>query len=361
MGDLKLSSKFTIEDIPVRNLWLLMAYANIDKPILHRSNTGYERPVDNLPELVADLLSLEVARRFKSGLSVSYISRLDELTRVKGKIIHLANESKNSLARGKVTCNYEVMTQNTIENQLVRLALDLLSSMVSDGSILRQVKYADNLLSNAGVDKTRKSQMGAYLRKMSPNSRDVRMLDLAKLAIEMTIPLEIADSKSLYVIERQENWLRTLFEKAIEGFYSYHLKPEGWQVGARKMNWQISDSTSNFEKLLPGMKTDIELFNANKNVKVIIDTKFNAITAFGKYEQETFRSGYVYQMYSYIRSQEETESHLSEPVRGILLHPATGSSVYEEATIQGHKLVFATVDLMKDSMSIKQELLALVS
>lgn len=44
---------------------------------------------------------------------------------------------------------------------------------------------------------------------------------------------------------------------------------------------------------------------------------------------------------------------------GLLLHPAVGQLVDETVVIQGHKIWFATVDLMGASADIRELLLAL--
>lgn len=56
--------------------------------------------------------------------------------------------------------------------------------------------------------------------------------------------------------------------------------------------------------ILPKMVTDIELESPSGDHRIIIDTKFAAITNPGQFGGETLTSGYVYQIYAYLRSQE---------------------------------------------------------
>ncbi|MCY4111497.1 MAG: 5-methylcytosine-specific restriction endonuclease system specificity protein McrC, partial [Chloroflexi bacterium] len=81
----------------------------------------------------------------------------------------------------------------------------------------------------------------------------------------------------------------------------------------------------------------------------------------GKYRQSSLRSGHIYQLYAYLRSQERDCDPPSLNARGMLLYPAVDGDVDEEATIQGHRIRFATVDLAGDSPSIRNRLLALAS
>lgn len=71
-------------------------------------------------------------------------------------------------------------------------------------------------------------------------------------------------------------------------------------------------------------------------------------------------SSYIYQMYAYLRSQEQDDDPLSRDATGILLHPAIEDDVDEAARIQGHEIRFATVNLAADCRAIRRRLLDLV-
>ena len=91
--------------------------------------------------------------------------------------------------------------------------------------------------------------------------------------------------------------------------------------------------------------------------RIVIDTKFNAIVTNGWYREESLRSGYLYQMYAYLRSQEGSGDGYSDDAEGLLLHPAVGSTLDESVVVQGHKIRFMTVDLTASASSIRAELL----
>ena len=103
--------------------------------------------------------------------------------------------------------------------------------------------------------------------------------------------------------------------------------------------------------------------NKIKNHRIVIDTKFTNI--FHKksswYREKSLKSGYIYQLYAYLRSQEGLGEKLNENSSGMLLHPAIGEDVDESATIQGHEMRFSTVDLTQPHEVIKNRLLSLVS
>ena len=108
---------------------------------------------------------------------------------------------------------------------------------------------------------------------------------------------------------------------------------------------------------MPVMKRDIVLERGNH--RIVIDTKFTSIVATGQYGKEKFKSGNIYQLYAYLRSQ-EADDPLSQTSAGVLLYPSLGVDYDESATIQGHRIRFATVNLAADSRTIRDQLLRII-
>lgn len=107
---------------------------------------------------------------------------------------------------------------------------------------------------------------------------------------------------------------------------------------------------------MPHMALDVVLTSKDRQEKIVIDTKFTSLLKPGWYRDKSFSSAYIYQMYAYLRSQEER----GEPHRtatGVLLHPATDKSEKFTVSIQGHTFVFATVNLNAPVKEIRKELL----
>lgn len=69
----------------------------------------------------------------------------------------------------------------------------------------------------------------------------------------------------------------------------------------------------------------------------------------------SLKSGYLYQMYAYIRPQEGLDPRWNR-ASGLFLHPAIDAVLYEHALIQNHLLAFATVDLARPTASVRREL-----
>lgn len=190
---------------------------------------------------------------------------------------------------------------------------------------------------------------------------DRPMMDAAHLAFNLALPTEMAGDKLLPLPDRDIFWLRRLYEKAVAGFYRVALNSPPWRIEAGKwLKWPIAQASGNIEKIFPAMQTDIILENQAEKRRLIIDTKFNALLTKGRHREESLRSGYLYQIYAYLRSQEKEEDALSRHATGLLLHPAIHCAIDKYVVMQGHEIRFATVDLSASAGEIRQRLLAVI-
>jgi len=114
------------------------------------------------------------------------------------------------------------------------------------------------------------------------------------------------------------------------------------------------------DAILPSMKTDIVLEHFGANRRIVIDTKFTSMLAKGQFRGYILKSGYLYQIYAYLRSQEGNGDPLSERAVGLMLHPSVGEMMDETVEIQGHAIRFATVDLAASAQEIRTQLLRMV-
>ena len=361
----------TVGRIPVRNLWLLMLYASrLYRALPAERRSAVEDNPDEIPDLVAEILTRAVERRLRRNLSSEFDRREADLSRVRGRVDVLRTERRHLLQQGKIACSFDELTTDTPRNRYVRAALGHLHRMVSDNELRRRCRIASTALERAGVgaDGSRNTKWNGGRSPVSagrPNIEDRRMLAAAELAFNLKLPAEDGGQTRLPTPSRDERWARMLFEAAVGGFYDTVLSPHGWQVSTgSKLNWQIESPTAGIESLLPGMTTDIILerpadAKTPTTSRLVIDTKFTSMVGTGRYGNPTLRSGHIYQIYAYLRSQEKRSEPPTLTSSGMLLHPSVGDEFDEAVTIQGHRIRFATVDLSADSLSIRNRLLSL--
>lgn len=351
--------------IPVRNVWLLMLYAS--RLLRYLDATEKRKVEDNpedIPDLVAEILTHEVERRMKRNLSFGYRRRQAVLKRVRGRIDLLRTERGRLLERARIACRFEEMTVDTPRNRFVRAALEKIAGAVGDRDLARKCRSLGAALRRLGVSGERpgREEVSVY-RFGRHDADDRRMVIAARLAFALALPSEAKGGEFPFLPERNDaHWIRKLYEKAVAGFYEVALSDRGWRVKAGEtISWPAENKTSGILEILPSMKTDIVLEHRGRGRRIVMDTKFTSIITAGWHREHTLRSGYIYQIYAYLRSQEGGPKPFADVSEGILLHPSVGGEmVNESAVVQGHEIRFATVDLAAGAKEIRHQLLHVV-
>ena len=349
--------------IPVRNLWLLMLYASDLYRSIGKNTVAVEDNPDDISDLVAEILANAVEERLRQNLSFGFYKREAELSRVRGRIDILTTESHQLLTRGKVACRFEELTIDTPRNRLVLAALVEISTVVRRSALSHRCRNLANTLRRLGVSGLRPTRSEVGIDRFGRNdTKDRFMVAAAKLALDIVLPTEGDGGEYLAIPDREEVWVRRLFERAVGGFYQVALPQDGWQVCAGKqLSWQINAKTTGIDSILPSMRTDIVLDHVENGRRIVIDTKFNSIVTKGWFREESVRSGYVYQIYAYLMSQSGNGEFLNQYPWGLLLHPAIGQTVDETVVIQGCPIRFSTVDLTAPALSIRRQLLEVLN
>jgi 5-methylcytosine-specific restriction enzyme subunit McrC len=313
--------------------------------------------IDDLPDLTARLLADSVDRRFRRNLTRGYRHRESIVTRVRGRVDILATEARLLLSRGEVFCSFEELTIDTPRNRLVRAALDRMIRIVRSADLVHRCRSLASSLGRAGVGGVRPPRPELARDQVGRNdSADRNMIALSELAFDLALPTEDPGATALAAPDREETWVRRLFEKAVLGFARVELEPLGWCVrGSVPLDWQVSSPSEGLPAILPRMVTDIVLDEPGEGGRVVIDAKFSSILATGRFGDTGLKSGYLYQMYAYIRSQEGVD-RLWDRASGLFLHPAIDAALHESVVIQNHLVTFATVDLTRPPVYIRNEL-----
>lgn len=347
--------------IPVKNLWLLMLYAS-DCRYLAEHLADSEASQHDALELVGKVLCDLLESRMRRELSKSFINRKNELNRVRGRIDVLQSERKMSLYRGKVVCHFEEVSVDTARNSYTLNALQKIQKITQNKNLLVRSRAISQQLKQLGISDTLVVGYSPFSERFGRHeNEDRKIIQLAELIHSMMLISESMGSKLLPKPEKQEQWVRKLFEKAVSGFYKLALPRQGWKVSSNKqLRWQVEQESTLIPSLLPTMELDIQLDHHQLKQRIVIDTKFTNIITKGRFDNTTFKSGYIYQLYAYIMSQKKEQDLLSLASSGMLLHPSVGEHYDEVVTIQGHQLRFCTVDLMAKPSEITKRLESLI-
>jgi 5-methylcytosine-specific restriction enzyme subunit McrC len=322
-------------------------------------NVGLEENPDELPDLLAEILAHAVEARQRRQLSLGYQSREAVLHRIRGRIDVLTTDRHQLLLRGLVACRFDELTIDTPRNRFVRAALEAISRIVQSHDLAHRCRKLASDMKAMGVSGNPPTRALVSVDRFGRHDSDDRfMVSAAKLAFDLALPTEASGAHSLALPDREESWVRRLYERAVGGFFDVLLSPKGWQVTrGSTLAWQIEGRTMGINKILPMMRTDVVLDHRASGRRVVIDTKFNSMLTSGWHREETLRSGHLYQMYAYLRSQVGCGDPLADRAEGLLLHPSVGETLDETVVIQGHRIRFSTVDLTASTREVRFQLL----
>ena len=352
-------SLLVYDKIPIRNVWFLFLFAHE----LARFHGRFEAQVEASPDfksLIARLLCHVVETRLRRNLSFGYRRQEDILKRVRGRIDLLKTESHALLRRGEIACRYDELTIDTPRNRFVRAALTELGRLLNDATLSHNSRTLAGALGRAGVSGLTPSRAEISSDQIARHeSEDTLMVSLAKAVFDLILPTEQEGMRALLKAQRKQTEFRKLFEKAIGKFFEVELpREEGWSVNPGKhLSWPIGAASAGINTYLPKMITDIILDNQLYDRRIIVDTKFTNILTKSQYgDGQRFKSGHIYQLYSYLRSQERPDDPLSLSAEGMLLHPAIEVNIDESVELQGHIVRFVTIDLAKPTNVVIEQL-----
>ena len=170
------------------------------------------------------------------------------------------------------------------------------------------------------------------------------------------LPAEAEGGVALTRLDRDEQLLRKIFEAGIAGYLHYHLdRHDGWSVRRnRHFHWTKEQPSLSHSTLMPGMRADIVLEQGDR--RIVVDTKFTSILGRPHHDVVRFKSTHIYQLYSYLRSQEGFCSQ-ADRAEGLLLYPSLGPVLDEAVILHGHRIQFVTLDLTLPSPELGPKVL----
>lgn len=349
--------------IPIRNVWLLLLYASDFYASGANALDGIEDYPEQLPDLLGEILVASVSDRLKKPLTPAFAPTQSDLRRVRGRIDVLRTESHQLLSRGQVACRYEELTVDTPRNRLILSALRVLAPLVASKKLSRRCRADVRRLTSLGVSSVgaRSTSRGNTIRFSRNDSHDRAVLLAARLALELMLPSD-EGSGGIRRSSLSDHEFRRLFERAVGGFYRATANDLGWRTRTGQfISWNTQNETPGAGALIPKMQTDILLENSSANRRIIIDTKFTSALAKGQFGGETFKSSHLYQIYTYVRSQEAANDPASLSAEGMLVYPSVGQSVRESFQSCGHRFSVVTVDLGRSATEVRQQLLEAIA
>ena len=347
--------------IPVRNAWYLLLYA-WEMAAWRNDWKAESETAPHLLGLLATILAHSSRRLLRHQLRRTFKRTSAPLHGIRGRIDFPMSLKRQSFDRGLANCIFPELSIDTLPNRIIRSTL---SRLISEPAI-----HTDH----PGAELALRHELRSLVRQMdgiricamtardfanlqlSRNDRDYALpIAICRLIHTLRLPLETAGDAMLVALLRDEIRFHRLFERFTRNFYRLHLT--SCRVDAEMLDW--FDELGS--ELVPAMYTDMTIVErAAPFRRFVVDTKYSiSALAQNLYGERRFKSDNLYQIYSYLRTQE----HLSDAHRhagGLLLYPSNGYEVQDAMLVQGHRIEVATVNLAKSWPDIEKRLLGLL-
>ena len=300
----------------------------------------------NTAEMFTAILCKGIESQLKRYLNRDYIIKTEALSSLRGNIRVTESINQMSFLNKKLVCSFDEFSNDSYMNRILKSTMHLL--LKADISI-EQKKSLKSLLPY--FDEVRKIDIYRINWKFhfNQNNQTYRMLmGICYLTIKGL--LQTQDNGKIKLMDFiDEQRLCRLYEKFILGYYQKHfshLNPR-----TNYIEWDAQGET----EYLPAMKTDITLEDKSQKKVLIIDTKYYGRTMQNQFGKNSYHSGNIYQIHSYVNNKKAT---YVGKVSGLLLYAKTDEEVTpnQKFTISGNQFAVQTLDLNVDFSDIEKQL-----
>jgi 5-methylcytosine-specific restriction enzyme subunit McrC len=310
--------------------------------------------------LLARVLVATTQHLLRQQLGRAHRQTTAEIQGIRGHLDFGSSLRHRSFEAGRAVCRFPELSVDTLKNQILRSTMQVLvhDPRLGPGADKIHVTHIRHDLQATvramdGVSIIKVSGTDFAQVQLGQGERAYRLpLKICELIHELQAPCETEGDALLTALARDEMKLNLVFEAFVRNFYRQHLG--GHVVERETLSWPILEASDR----IPGMLTDITISDRQPPYnRTIIDTKFYASAlATNPFGQARFHSANLYQLYAYLRTQEERGgSHRT--TRGMLIYPTTDIELDDRLHLQGHEVRIVTLNLAAQWSEIESRLL----
>ena len=343
--------------VPVENVYYLLCFAW--KYVPQELAFGVESiPASaDILDLCSHVLVSGMNQLLRRGLDRGYSLHVEETSLLKGRIDFTATIHRKRHATARAVCQFDDLHANILHNQIIRSCIGALMRTSRVSPELRdELTAAFSKLS--GVDVIQVS-LGDFRRvQLHRNNRYYAfLLFICRLVYLLRLPEhEQRGGNQFNDLLSDEAVMANVFEEFLRNFYAQKQR-QFEDVGVSYLKWNATARTEDDLKLLPRMKTDITMRNADRTL--IIDAKYYK-SALQEYQGAMkAHSGNLYQLLAYLRAESFRNSAVTP--EGILIYPVAENPIRASLTIEGYPITLFTLNLNQHWGRIEDDLLCLIA
>lgn len=344
-------------EIQIRNVWYLLLYAWD----MGMWKGRFEHAVEGSPSLLG-LLSKILAgashELLRSQLGRAYVEHNETISGIRGRIDFAGSLKRRTFEGARAHCQFSELSIDTLKNQIIRSTMHRLASdprlkhgePEREAALRHELRALVRAFEGVALIPASRSDFGRI--QLSRNDRAYALpLSICSLIHRLEMPTEEAGDSALVSLLKNEMVFHQLFESFVRNFY--RISRTDYRVLRENLDWHDELNSD----LVPIMRTDVTLIERRPpGRRIIIDTKYSVTTLS---ERLKFKSENLYQIYAYLRTQEDlSEAH--RQASGVLLYPTTAYDVDAEMLVQGHRIRVVSVNLSDTWQRIEEHLLNLL-
>ena len=333
--------------IPIKNIYYLLSYAWNKLEESKLVDVSAENESD-LPNLLSKVLLNGTKVLLKRGIDKQYLTENKVYQGIKGKVNITDSLRKNLFSQGLSVCEFDELSVNILPNQILKTTLQNIIKISSLSPTLKQeirtIIYRLHEVDEIVLTDTIFHQVQINRN----NSFYTFLLNISELIHKNLLINEESGNFQFKDFLRDERQMAKLFEEFIRNFYKIEISEA--KVFREDLRWKMAGETHQF---LPKMQTDVSIKINDR--KLIIDAKYYKETLQKYYDSEKVHSQHLYQLFAYLKNQEDTQAE------GILIYPTIQKSLSLAYTHEGHTIRIETLNLNQDWHGVKADLLGIIT
>ena len=259
------------------NLFKLFDYAEgIDAS--YGTSQVYADPGDTLWDIIAKIFGAHAMHLIKKGLYRTYITKTEEITAIRGRLLLVQNIRSPQKFRIKHWCEFDEFSHDVPENQCVLYCTSMLLRYVKNTTIKQELVRIRNIILSQDVTlKHRFTLFDANLITINRMNKDYEKIFVyCKLILQSLAYKKFSDAKGILIPDFTIS-MWDLFEKFVNKVLVEHYKP-------KKIDVDFQDPTKPIVKRIPDYPdihktpgpSPMEPDNiiSSKDGKLILDTKW---------------------------------------------------------------------------------------
>ena len=337
-------------NIRIKNLYYLLSYAFQVLREDNYKNVGTEK-FERSADLCAAILIRGLSLQVKQGLHREYVSKTEELSSIKGQIEMWESLVKSKLNK-RIVCTYDEFSEDNLLNQILKATAELLIASDIDEERKVQLKKLLVFFTNVQHLELRTVNWNFQFNRFN---RSYQMLTAICYLVYKGLLQTSSDGNTYLLDFVDEQKMSHLYEKFLFEYYKYHLR-KPFSVSSPQIAWQL-DEGSDIDQL-PTMKSDVVIRRGDDYL--IIDAKYYSKNLQEYKGKKTIHSDNLFQMYAYVKNQEEQLKQKGAPhsVSGLLMYAMTDDEEQPHLKMvnTGNTICARAIDLNTEWSEIRKQL-----